>query len=90
MTQTDLIQDLVRSSPPETIKPKAKKYKLRHKPTGLFWRPNRGFRGIMEKIPNVTKRGKTYRTKPTLQKTWITDKRVREYTVAEDWEVVEV
>ena len=88
MSQTDLIPDLPSSPVPESGKPK--KFKLRHKPTGLYWRPNRGFRGIMQKIPNVTKRGKTYLKPPTLPKTWITDKQVREYTIAEDWEVVEV
>jgi hypothetical protein len=38
-------------------------YKIRHKPTGLFFKPGAGY----SYLPNVSVKGKVYHRKPTLK-----------------------
>jgi hypothetical protein len=71
---------------PETDAGKQKAYKLRHKPTGLYYRPGNGFKGNS----NLSKRGKLYSQKPSFS--WVRQWRDLDGKVKngdpEDWEIV--
>lgn len=62
-----------------------KLYKLKHKPSGLFYRPGNGFE---EKI-NLSKRGKTYKKAPAVNRFKDVDGKWKE-SKPSDWELVEV
>lgn len=71
---------------------KGKKFKLLHKPSGLFYRPNNGFMGIAKKTPNLSKRGKTYTQPPRVNEKFTYRDRDGEVKKAkiEEWEIVEI
>jgi hypothetical protein len=66
-------------------------YKIRHKPTGFFYRPNGGFKGLQQGKSNITRNGKYYTQRPKLnEEFWYLDQSGRKkLSILSDWEVVE-
>lgn len=64
-------------------------YKMRHTPTGLFYRPNNGFMGLVKKTPNLSKRGKSYKKKPLFDY-FFNESGIKEPFIPEEWEFVKV
>lgn len=64
-------------------------WKLKHLPSGLFYRPNNGFKGQSEKIPNLSKKGKKYRRLPKFEFFIDDGGFTRDFDPGE-WEIVEI
>lgn len=67
-------------------------YKIKHVVSGLYYRPNGGYRGIIEKKPNLSKKGKVYSARPDISKgiDLIDIDGVRKYIRACYWLIVEI
>lgn len=66
-----------------------KRYKLRHKPTGLFYSPASDFRSNYEKKPELTRVGKSYKKIPRIHLFRDREGKVQVFR-NEEWETVEV